>query len=178
MALVRQMLIPLTLIIIVMNSMVLAMTFLPSNQAATLSYSFGLTEENLSDLNSTFNSIEEDSDQVSSDLNTTVSSSDTEKTTLNILDTILLGIGEAAQTVLGGIGSTFGLVGDFIKYVLFMVFGYWFWIDYFFNPVIGVSGVGSFALIFSQGIKSIFLLIQITGLISYILPIFTGGRQT
>jgi len=181
MAFVDNMLATFTIIILLMNAILLSFTGLPSNVLEPPNqtyYSFGLTDSQLSDLNSSFIGVVTDSNNIGSTTSDAFSSSTTEQTSQSIFDEILLGINKGVDIVVGTVTGVYSLVAGIVKYLFYLLVGYVFWIDYFLAPLQGQGPISGIFNNFGFGLKSFFFLIQLIGFTKIILPIFTGGRTT
>lgn len=166
-----------TIFLLGVNGMVLFMTTLPSNVNATANYDFGLSSGDVNNLAENINDFEDDSNSLKSTLETYIEAKQEQKGTLSIIDKFLLGTAETVNSLLGAASTVTSLLGSVFKYFVAFIFGYFDWLDYFFNPVCAVEFGSGFCFI-RDALKGFFFLIQVITMVSFILPIFVGGRTT
>lgn len=75
---------------------------------------------------------------------------------------------ESQKNWIFGLGEIIGLFGTLMNYLINLVFGYWFWIDYFLWP-------GTILSLIAIPIKFFFFFIQMYGVLSVVLSIFGVG---
>lgn len=178
MASLRDMGLVLTIFILGINSMALFMTTMPSNTNTTEYYDFGFNENDLTNYSSDLNGFETDSNTLVGSLQDYIVAKQSESTSLSIVESILLGGAEIVGFVAGGVTSVVSLVSAVFKYLVGSVFfGYFSWLDYFFDPVCQAEFGSGFCFI-KNALKGCFFLIQVITLVSFLLPIFVGGRTS
>lgn len=174
MSFVDNMVVSFAILIILVNSVVISLTFLPKDINAEDTYDFGLNDDQKSKIVDSYSDSYIDANGILS-TGSNFTASTTSKDTQDILDAILLGTGKVCDQLLFGACS---LVGGLKKYLGYMFFGYWTWIDYFIAPLEGQGAVSNLFINLGLGLKAFFLVIQIVGLVRIIMPIVTGGRTT
>jgi len=175
MANIGGMLTPLIILLMVANAMFLFMSYLPSDMQGNANYSFGINdtdkatfEDNATLIGGDFNNLQTQT-QVKSG-----SASVAESTIPEPLKTLLYGLNLAGETVGGTLSAgvqAFSFVAVGLKYLLMAFLGYWFWIDFFINPLWGTAW-----FFLGLAIKSAIFIIQIFGVANFVLPMFTGWR--
>lgn len=175
MSAVDGMLATLLIVILMMNAVVLSFTFLPNKVDGTGNYTFGMSALQLTQLNASIGSVSTDTNGATAGITRTTAAT-TRITGIDIVDSILLGIGDVVTSAAGVIGGVFSLLGWILKYLPFFIFGWYFWIDYFLGGLYTLTGIGGFFLTLGVGLKVLFSVIYIVGFIRIIIPIFQGSK--
>ncbi len=165
MANIEKALVPFTMLMISFNLIILFMSGLPSNTAGTQTYNFGLPASFETNTIGYVENLEDDMNALANQ-GTGVKGSTESRTDIDLLGQILGGIGLLATAP--------SIIINLVNYILLALFGFWFWIDYFFAPL--VAGFAGFSAI-SFLIKGIFLLIQLLGLVYLFMMIYSGFRK-
>lgn len=165
MARIENALIPFVLMIVAINAMFMFLTYLPSNVEGTQFYQFGLPSSKQSEVETWYTDLEDDMNALSS-TSTGVTGSTDQRTDIDLVGQILGGLGLLANAP--------SLILNLINFILMVLFGFLFWIDYFFAPLI--VGFEGFVWI-SWILKGFFLVIQLVGLTYLLMMIFSGFRK-
>jgi hypothetical protein len=165
MARIENALIPFVLLIMGINAMFMFLTYLPSSTDGVSTYNFGLPKSKQDEITNYYEDLEEDMNNLS-ESSAGITGSTTERTDIDILGKILGGLGLVATAP--------SLILNLVSFVLMILFGFLFWIDYFFAPII--AGFGGFVWI-AWILKGIFLMIQLFGLIYLFMMIYAGFRK-
>lgn len=165
MARIENALIPFVLLIMGINAMFMFLTYLPSSTDGVSTYNFGLPISKQDEITNYYENLEEDMNNLS-ESSAGITGSTTERNDIDILGKILGGLGLVATAP--------SLILNLVSFVLMILFGFLFWIDYFFAPII--AGFGGFVWI-AWILKGIFLMIQLFGLIYLFMMIYAGFRK-
>lgn len=170
-----------------MNAIMLAITYLPMNEQGTATYgddsNFGFNNNALVNLKKSLSAINTDANSLTGlQNNVTGSAEDSARENPYSIWNLIWGAaiiaGSAIAFTQSGVlgaaatGAAIGLFGFFWKYFSYLIFGYLFWIDVFLNPA-----WGGFFLYLNLGIKAMFFIITIMGLLAILLPLFTSWRK-
>ncbi len=165
MATIEKALIPFVLMIISINAIMMFMTTLPSNVDGSTTYDFGIPIGKQEEIEGFYTDLESDMNALSSQ-STGVTGSNEARNDIDLLGSILGGLGLAVNAP--------SLILNLVTFILMVLFGFLFWIDYFFAPLI--AGFAGFIWI-SFILKGIFLVIQLVGLVYLFIYIFSGFRK-
>lgn len=165
MANIEKALIPFVIMIIGINAMMMFMTTLPNSVDGSTTYEFGLPSGKQNEIQGFYTDLEADMNALSSQT-TGVTGSNESRNDIDLLGSILGGLGLAVNAP--------SLILNLVSFILMVLFGFLFWIDYFFAPLIaGFAGFMWIAWI----LKGIFLIIQLVGLVYLFIYIFSGFRK-
>lgn len=165
MANIEKALIPFVIMIIGINAMMMFMTTLPNSVDGSTTYEFGLPSGKQDEIQGFYTDLEADMNALSSQT-TGVTGSNEARNDIDLLGSILGGLGLAANAP--------SLILNLVSFILMVLFGFLFWIDYFFAPLI--AGFAGFVWI-AWILKGIFLIIQLVGLVYLFIYIFSGFRK-
>ncbi|NMA44918.1 MAG: hypothetical protein GX950_03865 [Candidatus Diapherotrites archaeon] len=165
MARIENALMPFVIMIIAINAMFMFMTYLPNNTEGTSTYQFGLSQTKQDEIEGWYMNLKDDMNALSNST-TGVTGSTEARTDIDLLGALLGGLGLALNAP--------SLILNLVNFILMILFGFLFWIDYFFAPII--AGFAGFVWI-AWIIKGIFLIIQLVGLVYLFMMIYSGFRK-
>ena len=167
---IGKMLLPLVLTLLMMNSMFLFMTTLPSDVQLINTYGTSVAFMGQDEIASLSTGIVDDVEtlrDIAGQQVADASASDEPSLIPEPFKTLLYG----ASVVVSGVETIFGLGTFFIKWLFLGVFGFIIWVDWLLPPQLGTG------IIYIAGaIKAFLGIIVVKGLADIILPLFTGWR--
>lgn len=186
MARVSEMLFPMLILLFALNSIFLFIIYLPANETqlfGTTAWRANQYAVDSNGLGSTLIGLTGDANAVFQVQSGEGAATVTEHTNPNAIASWIYGAtgatigcvlgfvaGGAIGCVTGAVGL--GLIGYFWQYVSIFAFGYFLWIDFLINPN---WGTGFYYL--GLGIKSLFFLVVIIGLLQILIPAFSAWRK-
>lgn len=181
---IANMMIPLMIILVGINAVLLFVTYLPADQQATHNLDYGMSEQEKAARLGDINGFGGDVQGLSNDANTTgIEATPNAISSLSTLAGIFLG-GAVGYIVTGGnpFGAILGagaggVVGVFAKYFIYLAVGYFFWIDFFFQPLVANPTYGLAFAGLALLLKGLFAFIQLFGLLNIMIPLFAAGRR-
>ena len=148
----ENMIYPFMAILLLMNGLFIAASFLPTDQSNTTTLGDIWGTKIVGDMNSTINIFGTQFPTAASvKVDTNTEATTNESTKVDVFQAILFGIG----TFVGGAVAL-------VNFMTQALFGYWFWLDFLLKPTWGPL-VGAINIV----LKTIFFLIEIVGLVGF-----------
>lgn len=157
------------ILLIGINLMFMFLTTLPSNSSGTEFYQFGLPQSKQDEIENNMKRLESDMNAIGQSTGVGVTGTTTENTNIDFLGAILAGIGLAINAP--------SLIINLVNFFLLAVFGWIYWIDYFFAPLV-IMPFGSGFTWIAWIIKGIFFVVQLVGLSYMLIMFYSGFRRT
>lgn len=169
MARIEEMVVPFALFMIGINLVMMFLSGLPSSVDGSSVYDFGLGSAKKSEIEDSMSRLEHDMNAIGNATSVGVSGGTTEKTQIDILGAMVAGIGLVANAP--------SLVLNIVNFLALAVFGFVFWIDYFFAPIIGLGMGGAQFVWLAWLLKGILLIVHLIGLTLLLLRVIASFRK-